>query len=366
MRVGSARFDITPEGETYLIGYRAPGRLQPARGVHDRIWGNALLFDDGGQLAFIVSLDVVEIEESMADSVKALIAERFGIDRDLVLIAATHDHSSTAAYHRTWWTHKFDQAYYDKLVAAILASVDRCRDGLTEATAVFGRETILGYYGNRNHPGESADNEVIVVEFRNRVGEPIGGIVNWAVHSTVLSADNDLLTGDLAGAVCAKLAAARGYAPLMMVGAAGDCSNRHQRQGQDFTELERVADALAQRIAAIPLDRSVELGVIRSQTLLHTVSVEDFHIDAKGWVIDLGRLRLFVFPGELGSAFGVQLKATRADLTLICGYANGYYAYWMPASEYGLSFETTSSPIPAGEPERLVQKFIQAATLLDR
>lgn len=366
MRVGNARFDMTPAGQTYLVGYRSRSRLEPAAGVHDRIWGSALLFDDGEVQAFLLSLDVVEVEEEMADDVKTLLSRRFGIDRDLVLISATHDHSSTAAYHRTWWTQKFDQAYYDLLVESIVEAFVTCREGLRPATATFGRRTVLGHYGNRNHPGEPADNEVAVVAFLDADGEPFCGIVNWAVHSTVLPASNDLLTGDLAGAVRDRLAETLGFHPVMMVGAAGDSSNRHQRQGQDFAELERVSAALAEQIGAIPLDDTVELGQIRCQTLFHTVHQDGFHLDAKAWVVDLGQLRLFVFPGELGSAFGPRLKATHPRLSLVCGYTNGYYAYWMPAEEYGLSFETTSSHIPAGEPERLVKKLIQAASLLDR
>lgn len=366
MRIASARFDITPSGETFLIGYRSDSRLQPARGVHDRIWADALLFEDGsGQQVFLISLDVVEIEESMADDVKTLLADRFGLDRDLVIVTATHDHSSTAAYHRAWWTQKFDQTYYDHLLEQVLGSFEQCRTGLREATAVYGRRVILGHFGNRNHPGQPADNEVIVLEFRDESGAPFGGIVNWAVHSTVLPAANDELTADFAGAVRARLAESFGYTPLMMVGAAGDCSNRHERLGQDFAELDRVSAAVAEAIAAIELDQTVALGAISCETLFHTVHADGFHLDAKGWVVDLGALRLFVFPGELGSAFGTELKATRPDLALVCGYANGYYAYWMPAGEYGLSFETTSSRIPPGEPERLVAKFIQAGALLD-
>ncbi|MGC3992852.1 MAG: neutral/alkaline non-lysosomal ceramidase N-terminal domain-containing protein [Propionicimonas sp.] len=365
MKVGSARFDMTPSGEFHLGGYRAESRLAPAAEVHDHIFGNALLFEQDGERAFLLSLDLVEVELSMAEEVKTLLAGQFGIDRDLVLIAATHDHSSIAEYHRAWWTRCFDPAYYDQLIGWIVDSYVTCLAELQDVTARYGRETVLGYYGNRNHPGEPADNEVIVVEFVDADSTPVAGIVNWAVHSTVLPADNDQLTGDLAGAVAAKLAEPFGFHPLVLNGAGGDSSNRHQRQGQDFAELERVSSGLAERIASIRLDRSVELGPIRCQTLFHTVHNDDFHLDALGWVVDLGELRLFVFPGELGSAFGPQLKQTHPELALVAGYTNGYYAYWMPASEYGLSFETTTSRVPKGEPERLVAKFIQTASRLD-
>ena len=58
-------------------------------------------------------------------------------------------------------------------------------------------------------------------------------LCNWATHSTVLDPENTLLTADYAGAVCNELYRLRGYYPAMIVGAAGDCSNRAWRQGTD-------------------------------------------------------------------------------------------------------------------------------------
>ena len=120
MKVGCARRDITPQGDIYLIGYRdLPNRLEPATAVHDDVFANALYFQDGTRELFVLSADVLEFEESMAEEVKTLLSSRYGIDRDLVLLCATHDHTSIAAYHKSWWTHKFDQHYYDWLLETI-------------------------------------------------------------------------------------------------------------------------------------------------------------------------------------------------------------------------------------------------------
>lgn len=43
MNIGHARFCLTPQKEFYLIGYRSKNRWQPATGVHDDIYANALL-----------------------------------------------------------------------------------------------------------------------------------------------------------------------------------------------------------------------------------------------------------------------------------------------------------------------------------
>ncbi len=409
MKVGTSRCLLTPQKEFYLIGYRSENRMYPATGVHDDIYANALLFDDGQEEAFIFSADFLEFEEEMAEEVKTIMNERYGINRDCVLLMATHNHSSIVSYHKGWYTHKFDEVYYNHLINLIMKCYEECKFNEKNAKAKYGKKEILGYFGNRNHPGQPADNEVIVVKFYDENNEPFAGLVNWAVHSTVISADNTYLTAELAGNVSKKLDEYFGFTPAMVVGAAGDCSNRNERQGNDFKELERVSTALAKEIDMIEIDQDIELGTIQVQTLFHTVhhnmsfvhdelkneinkmknkiaqsndikeinflekkientkkelNINSFHLDAKGSVIQLGKLQLFVFPGELGSAFGKQMKKAYPYLSIICGYTNGYYEYFMPKEEYGLSFETIGCKIPKGEPEKMIKKYIQASKLL--
>ncbi|MDQ0361996.1 neutral/alkaline non-lysosomal ceramidase N-terminal domain-containing protein [Breznakia pachnodae] len=410
MKVGSSRYCLTPEKEFYLIGYRSDNRYEPATGVHDDIYCNSLLFEQDGKKVFIFSADVIEFEESMADDVKTLLHNKYGIERDLVLLCATHDHSSVVSYHRSWYTNKFDQEYYDFFIQTILSSYEDCLDSLQTATAAYGKEVIRGYYGNRNHPGQLADNEVIVVKFHDEAGKPFAGFVNWAVHSTVLSADNTMLTSDLAGEVSKKLYDSFGFYPAMIVGAAADSSNRNERKGSDFHELERVSTALAKHISEIDTNNEIILGSIRYQTLFHVIhhnmetvheeltieinkmqeqlaeennedkiefyekkihnlkkelDVHNYHLDIKGVVINLGNIQLFVFPGELGSKFGIEMKDSTISLGIICGYTNGYYEYFMPKEEYGLSFETIGSKIPKGDPEKIIKKFILASKRLN-
>ena len=49
---------------------------------------------------------------------------------------------------------------------------------------------------------------------------------------------------------------------------------------------------------------------------------------------------------------------------LVFGYTNGYHEYFLPAWEYGLSFETAHTEVPKGEPERVCDKFVQTSKLL--
>ncbi len=82
--------------------------------------------------------------------------------------------------------------------------VAQCRQNLVEACVEYGQDLVLGYYSNRNHKGSQSDNIVSVTKFIHD-GKAIAGIVNIAVHSTVLSGENMELTADLAGNLSTKL-----------------------------------------------------------------------------------------------------------------------------------------------------------------
>ncbi len=365
MNIGHARRKITPQGDIYLIGYRnLPNRLEPATGVHDDVFANAILFQQDDREVFLFNADVLEFEESMAEEVKTMLAERYGIDRDCVLLSATHDHTSIVAYHRSWWTGKFNEDYYRWFLDTICQCFEECRANARPATCRMGKKVITGFYDNRIIPGELADNEVIVVSFFDTEGKPFAGFVNWAVHSACVGPDCTELTSELAGLTGKKLAQSLGYYPAMVVGAAGDCSDRNFRQGRGIPEVERVSTGLAEAISQIKLDREVVLDRIEPQTFYHTVAHDDFSLTLKCVVISLGGLHLFVFPSELGSDLGIRMKRECPVEGIVCGYTNGYFEYFLPAREYGLSFETERTQIPQGEPERLCDKFCQTTRLL--
>ena len=57
MRVGKSRKDLTPYGRKfYLLGYKNPKRNQPAEGIHDPIYSNSLLIEEGTIRVFLWSV----------------------------------------------------------------------------------------------------------------------------------------------------------------------------------------------------------------------------------------------------------------------------------------------------------------------
>lgn len=388
MKIGHCRLCLTPKEQFYLIG-RNENRFYPAKGVHDDIYANCLLFQIDQKELFLFQADFIEFEEEMVEDIKTMLMDRFGLDRDLILCSATHNHSSIVSYHKSWYTKKFDPQYRKWLMKQVCLCYESCEDNLQIATAKVGRDIIAGFYGSRIYPGELADNEVILLEFYDKNKKPFAGIINWAVHSNVISSDNQYLSGDLAGAVCTELEKTLGYYPAIIVGAAGDCTTEYQRKARDFAELSRISSKLAKAISDIKINQDISLENISVQTVIHTIyhhmekvheearqalvteknpnKIKEykallkenlFYLNVKTWVIQLGDITIYAFPGELGSAFGKQLKQKTKHTALVFGYTNGYYGYFMPQETYGLSFVTDCTKIPCGESEIIIQKML--------
>lgn len=89
------------------------------------------------------------------------------------------------------------------------------------------------------------------------------------------------------------------------------------------------------------------------------LACEPFRLDLVCRYIDMGELKIMTIPAELFSCFGIRLKAAMDASCSICWRYNNYNVGYLGNQEdYGASFETASSDIPAGTTERIVEQMI--------
>lgn len=409
MYVGSGRINITPKKPFYLLGYKTPLRNRPAEGIHDPIFINGLLICNNlNQKLFIATGDLLEIEDKFAAAIRYKISQRYSIPFTNVIIGVTHDHHSVRDYHENWEFGEFNEEYRDFLASSFVELYDKCEKNLVEAKMIYGDDLVLGYFSNRNHPGQQSDNTISVLKFVHD-GREIAGIVNIAVHSTVLSGSNMQLTADLAGNLSQKLKDIWGFYPLMLIGCAGDSSNHNDRLARDFAELDRVTTGLAEKISQIETKKAItvddnplrvltlhqevvndkeaydqellskingmkngSIKAVGSQPIEHMIKKCEEQLNEPPFydvvpmrILDIGDLRLFVFPGELASAGGKMLRNSTDKTVLIAGYCDGFHHYFLEEKDYGLSFETIGNPVPAGTFEEIIHQFCQGSELLD-
>jgi neutral ceramidase len=218
LRVGVAKLDVTPKDLTGLIGVSN----RPFKGVREPIFVRALVLNDGTTTAAIVGIDFVEFGNTMA--LRQRIARELAIPADHIMIAPSHDHSaprggpptpgtSSVTQGRPKTTPAYAQQTDDTIVEALRkakASLQPARMGVGSGQADV---NVYRYAYNFQearwraglNPDGPSDKTVWVLKFESLSGEPIALMMNYAVHSNVMTGagqkeNEDMIWGDISGA----------------------------------------------------------------------------------------------------------------------------------------------------------------------
>src|SRR5512140_422265 len=68
---------------------------KPAVPVHDPLLVKALLLEDGGNKAVIVSLDLIAADEALLEGVRRGVQQELGIDPGAIVLNASHNHRTS-------------------------------------------------------------------------------------------------------------------------------------------------------------------------------------------------------------------------------------------------------------------------------
>ena len=336
---GFARTDITPPLGAYMPGYYQERR---ATEVLDPLQVNMVAFSDGVTTALVAQVDTEELSGVTAGLMREAIAKATGIDRDAVLLHASHTHDgANLAYGVAHGSvsgrvdggenpkfREVDRVYRDLAVTrARDAAVEAVRDLKPATLSIarsraerisFGRRYLMKDGTVRTNPGTNnpdivkpvgtADDEVQVVRVDRDGGAPIA-IVNFQTHpdvvgGTTISADWPGLTRTVFEA--ATFGEAR---CLVLNGTEGDVNhcNVLPKPGElnglkrDFDAVDRgyahakhMANALAAAALRVWLKcEPVESGAVRFATATVKVPAQKGDVDPKkdlAWAKDVWSL----------------------------------------------------------------------------
>jgi hypothetical protein len=138
----------------------------------------------------------------------------------------------------------------DKMIEAGCAAVEKARP----AEFGLGVVKVHGVGTNRHDPSGPSDAEVPLVFVREADGgAPIGLMVVYGMHPTVLHEDSTLVSGDFPHFTRRFLQQRIGEScpVLYHQGAAGDQSPRHVTRGNTFAEAQRLGELLGAQVAAV-------------------------------------------------------------------------------------------------------------------
>jgi neutral ceramidase len=200
---------IAPDTDLYTKTY------PPSEGTYGRLLANAYVLADarGAKLA-IVNVDLGGLPGEVHEAVAKRIAPLTGIDREHLLISATHTHGAGGGI----WQYQgyallagdeFEPRIYEAVVAGITRSITQAYSRLQPARLAIGQGTITDANHNRRtsawslNPEASSESpnayRLFVIRVDTTAGIPLGIISNFANHGVIHGTFNFYLSGDNQG-----------------------------------------------------------------------------------------------------------------------------------------------------------------------
>ncbi len=405
MKIASAKKRITPESRflpCYLCGHAI--RTGQSKGIMDELNTEALVLKDEKTILIFVSFDLIGMDRDHNEALRNKIAAKYNVPFENINIAFVHTHSAPEYTEHPFFGNEIKAVpgYEEFVESQIMAAIDECFDqNFVDVDAYMKTASADGFYSNRNGLEKVGDTTVRTVRFVKEDGTTAGGFLNFTCHSTVLGPQNYFVSSDLAGWLNRGVQARWGVAPVTMIGAAGDMSNRQLRQGNDYFELKRVGDGILSRLDEAK-EEKISLGPIAVHTVHYAkewnldpekkrqqvevieerlknaknfdekkvytsalagakASLNHLHgqIDCQSLLYRFGDIFICSIPAELFSCFGLEIKKEMATVCpIVWGYSNYSVGYLADRAEYGSSFETAASEIPEGTTEEIVEGIV--------
>jgi hypothetical protein len=276
LRAGFARTDITPPLGTPLGGYPVEERV--AESIRDRLQANALVLEDNGLKAALLSLDWIIVEQEDVEAIRRLVSDQTGIPPAHVTVCAIQTHSAPRTLSAWGWGDKVVEYVQASLppIAAAVAEADRSLQpvrmgiGVTQSAVGVNRRQIredhsvaLGV-----NPWGPYDPRMTVLRFEGRSG-PLATLVHYGAHPTVLSGKSCVVSRDWPGVMVDRLEQLTGAPALFVNGAVGDVAPRANNLaavGDGEMALMEVGTAAAtdalRAYRAVKDLRDLDLGVL--------------------------------------------------------------------------------------------------------
>ncbi|MDO8542954.1 MAG: neutral/alkaline non-lysosomal ceramidase N-terminal domain-containing protein [Opitutaceae bacterium] len=254
---GAATADITPAGSVFLFGY--PHVPRNSTGVHDPLECTALFVSDGEASALFLAHDLIFVPRELVLEARRRIAVKTGVREDAILLSATHTHSGPVLVDQIGnaadpVVPKPDFEYAARLLDLIVQTASRAVTAAEPAEVGLAVARAEGVGSNRHDPRGPADPEVPVLVARSvKTRQPLGCMVVYAMHPTVLHEDSTVISGDFPHFTRSFLR--RGALPagcpiLYHNGASGNQSPRHFTRGNTLAEAQRLGENLGRSIAS--------------------------------------------------------------------------------------------------------------------
>ncbi len=378
LQAGVAIKDLTPplSMNSPLGGYGARMN-QPAVGVHDRIFGKALVLSDGDRRFALVTCDMLGLTFPVKpEIVKHLAGD--GWTSQQILILPSHSHASIEM-NAINPSNVFgipqigihDQKLYEFTVANFVELIQAASKELQPVRIGTASQAIEGW--NRNRRGDSTviDDELTITRVDTLDNKPLAVLVNFTAHPTFMTEKQMMFSAGWPGALQQTMESSIGDGVTVMYynGAEGDQAPR-SRPGSGKSRWEKAwrygldLGLLATRQwNDIATNRDVDFD-FHLQTIdlpptswhpdFMSTGGKEYGLSEKimkdllprmqpersvSGSLRLGDLLIVGIPGEMAAGLGLNIKKQAGEISgaahpVIGGLANEWISYILTADAY--------------------------------
>lgn len=369
-RASVVKIDITPSEPQNLLGYGP----RNSTGTNDPIFHKIVMLDDGSTQFVLISSDICLISPTEYDRVAARIAKQYSIDPVNVWWTVTHTHSAPEVgppgMYATYLADRLVQippAYTTQFEQKLLDGIGEARNKLAPARLGVGwgfsqaniNRRALDIDGKASlglNPDGPVDRRIGLIRIDKADGSPLALIANYAIHGTVLGAQNTLISGDAPGIVAEYVAEKIGAPVLFINGAAGNLAPIYSvypspRAGhlgqfrvllgdkilQANEKLRSTTDEVTLNAGGLTLETPRKSGLAWPQELAdynRTARDGAHHVRMPVRFLKINNdIAIWSAPIELFCEVSNEIRDQSAfEYTFYYGYTNGWLGY-LPAEE---------------------------------
>ncbi len=402
LRASVVKIDITPDKSQWLLGY---GPRQ-STGVHDHLFHRIVAMDDGKTQFFLVSTDLAVVSPSFYDDVARDLQKELGIEPLQVWWTTTHTHSAPevgpaglpAVFMGERYKHEPNLEYSGWVKSTLIEGIKEARAKLEPARLGIGWGFAMANINRRGkdvegpaflgmNPDGPADRLIGLIRLEKADGKLLALIANYAMHGTVLGAENLQISADAPGVVAEYVEEKLGAPMLYINGAAGNLAPIYSVY-PDFKSghLSQFRVLLGDKILAA----NREIGPTTSEVELSLGAkiVETPRKEGLGWAPDLADylrktstgamvvrlpvrflkinndVAIWAAPLELFCEIAMDIRnRSPFPYTLYFGYCNGWLGYFPTKAEFAFGgYEPSTTPFTEqGEADltRAVLSYLQ-------
>jgi hypothetical protein len=359
IQVGAAVRVITPEPLLPVTG--GMGTPKPTREKRGDLTARAIVFRKGTVAVGVVALDLLGFPSVLGDRVRAKVDR---IPAPNILIGATHTHSAPDCYAFPDGKggHTGDLNYMGLVCAKAAEALNEAIDRLQPARIKVATGEAQGKIAYNYYAPDLYDRRMSVIQAVGSEGQVIATLVNYAIHPEVLGSGIGVLSPDLVGPLCERIASRGGGLALFLNGAQGGmvtADNRDLDRPRDslrgywtdartWEECVRIGHLMADEALRIvrdaaeqpdpklfsgaavirfPVESEAMWAVVTGSPLRYPHN-DDRSINARINLINLGDAQILTIPGEALPNIGFYLKRKmRGTHNLLFGLTNDAFGY---------------------------------------